>query len=109
MQPQKTRSTSPTTLKADPIVIRQGERTRLVFVPRIINNFNNPEACVSGYFVYEKKAQKDAWIPIQTLSLAKLKRGEGYTLDLDTKELHTLMRQLKEWYTFYEQQGVPTG
>ena len=107
-----TRSTSPVTAKTGAIILRGGgerDRIRLVFLPTIVDNPQNRAACVQGDFVYEKKAQKDAWIPLKTLRLSALKKGEGYTLHLDTHELLTLVDELHSRYQLHAQHGVPKG
>ena len=108
----ETRSTSQATVRTDPIILRGGgarDQTRLVFVPTLVRNPRNTAASVEGDFVWEKKAQKDAWIPLRTERLSSLKMGEGYCLHLDTGELLSLVNELQSRYQFYAQHGTPKG
>jgi len=104
-----TRSTSKNTAEVGPIPLRETERIRLVFVPTLVNNEASPEACVRGHFLYQKKTKRDAWNPVGTISLASLKTGEGYKLELHSQELLTLLRALGPLYRLYRQQGIPKG
>jgi Domain of unknown function (DUF4263) len=107
-----TRSTSPATAKANPIILRGGgerDRIRLVFVPMIVDNPSNPDACVQGDFVYEKKAQRDVWIPIKTVQLSALRQGEGYTLHLSTQELLKVVERVSSLYRLHADHGLPMG
>lgn len=92
-----------------PIVLREGERSRLVFVPTLVQNDKNPDAGVNGDFVYQRKAVKDTWIDVRTLPLNSLKNGEGYTLRLKAAELLTLYKSLGMAYGFREEKGTPRG
>jgi hypothetical protein len=108
----QTRSTSRATTKTDPIILRGGGRedqVRLVFMPTIVENPHNESACVNGDFVWEKKLQKDVWIPLKTERLSALKSGQGYCLHLNTNELLILVRELQARYLFHSQHGVPQG
>jgi len=104
-----TRSTSSKTTKVSEIVLRTGDITRLVFVPVMVPNEKNPLASVNGDFVYQKKARGDTWIPIKTLSLANLRKGEGYTLHLKSEELLKLHEHLEKVYSLRAQAGIPSG
>jgi hypothetical protein len=106
---RRTRATSSKTAKSDPVVLRPGERTRLVFIPMFVPSEDNPEAGVRGDFVFQKKALKDAWIDVRSIRLNSLKRGEGYHLDLDSAELLHLHESLKDIYSFRKEKGIPKG
>ena len=105
----RTRSTSPRTTKLDPIVLRQGELSRLVFIPVLVQNDKNPDAGLNGTFVYQRKAAADTWIDIRTIPLNSLKSGEGYALRLASAELLELFEQLQATYDFRKQKGTPKG
>jgi len=105
----RTRSTSPLTSKVDPIVLREGERSRLVFIPVLVKNDRNPDAGIDGAFVYQRKAGKDTWIDVRSISMTTLKSGEGYALKLRSAELLRLYESLKDLYQFREEKGVPRG
>lgn len=105
----RTRSTSLYTTTVPEIVLRDGDRTRLVFLPVLVENNMNRKAGVKGDFVYQRKLGKDTWVPIRTVPLSNLKAGEGYALNLSSAELLKLFDALKEIYTFREEVGVPRG
>ncbi len=104
-----TRSTSPKTAVSDPIELRRTDRVRLVFVPVLVENSAHPEACVDGYFVYQRKTVSDTWIPIQTVSLSTLRSNDGFKLELHADEVLNLYRGLELRYHIHKQHGVPKG
>ena len=80
-------STSARTADCTPIVLRATERVRLVFRPMLLVNDDQPHACIKGDFIYEKRPAGSAWMPANTLSLATVKSGEQYKLELHSGEL----------------------
>jgi len=94
MKQFETQSTSSVTAKVTPVVLRLGERTRLVFLPLLIDNPNDSRYCVKGTFVYQKKSQTQEWEPISDATLSSLKAGEGYQLELHSDELFRLVGEL---------------
>src|SRR5262249_52759317 len=105
----RTRSTSARTSKINEIVLREGKLSRLVFIPILVQNENNPAAGVSGDFVYQRKAAKDTWIDVRTIPLNSLRSGEGYTLNLKSEELLKLYDWLRVSYSFRQEKGTPSG
>jgi Domain of unknown function (DUF4263) len=104
-----TRSTSRSTAVCNPIVLREGEHVRLVFVPSLVDNEANPKACVDGQFLYERKAKSGRWLPVNTISLATLREGDAFKLTIHAQELLTLVEGLVPLYKFYDLRGVPKG
>src|SRR5580658_3502578 len=49
------RSTSRSSAGCNPIVLREGDQVRLVFLPTLVENPGNPKASVDGQFVYQRK------------------------------------------------------
>jgi hypothetical protein len=109
MKQFETRSTSAKTATVSPLVLRLGERVRLVFLPLLIDNPNDERHCVKGTFVYQKKLQTQEWEPISESTLSSLKAGEGYQLELHSKELFMLVGELVQLYPFYKQNGIQFG
>jgi hypothetical protein len=105
----RTVSTSRNTAGADPIVLRDGDQVRLVFIPTLIDNRQNPKASVDGYFIYQRKTASQRWVPVQTVALSTLKAGEGFKLALHGDELWKLFDGVVRLYNFYGQQGIPRG
>jgi hypothetical protein len=91
-------STSPRTAECTPIVLRETPRVRLVFRPLILVNDDNPRACIKGDFVYERRQASGEWLPANTVSLATVRAGEQYKLELHSGELLTLMSTLVPLY-----------
>jgi hypothetical protein len=106
----KTKSTSLRTAECEPIVLRQTDHIRLVFLPMLIDNPAAPEACVRGQFIYQKKLTRNQWGPVTApTSLSGLKAGETYKLELHSDELLRLLRELSSFYRIYRQHGIPRG
>ena len=63
------RSTSRSSAEAEPIVLRLKETVRLVFIPTVVENKQDPDACVKGTFVYQKKSKKNEWENIKDINL----------------------------------------
>lgn len=99
MEQLEASSTSSRTAECTPIVLRETPRVRLVFRPMILVNDENPRACIKGEFVYEKRQKtEDLWEPANTLSLATVKSGEQYKLELHSGELLELLSTLVPLY-----------
>lgn len=82
---------------------------RLAFVPAIVDNPGDPNSCVDGQFVYQRKALRDTWVDIRTDSLATLREGDEFKLTLHARELRTLLERLVPLYRLHRAQGVPKG
>jgi hypothetical protein len=109
MKEIQTQSTSTYSAECDPIVLRQTDRVRLAFLPTLVSNPADPQACVRGQFVYQKKLKGEQWGSAADASLAELKSGEGYKLDLHSAELLKLLRDLADLYRLYRQKGITRG
>ena len=59
--------------------------------------------------MFERKRLKDEFIIPAYDSLARLKAGEGYKLELKSQELLTLGLGVKKLYALHRQEGVPRG
>jgi len=102
-------STSAHSAICSDIVIRQSEIVRLVFRPEIVDNPRDPRACIRGTFIYQKKGKGSDWDDVRFTSLATLKKGEGYQLEIKSGELLPLLLQLGALYRLHRRQGVPQG
>jgi hypothetical protein len=69
MKEIETRSTSRRSALCSPIVLLESERVRLVFNPAVVDNERNPNACIDGEFIYQRKAASGRWINNRTASL----------------------------------------
>lgn len=108
-QPIHVKSTSRRTAEADPIVLRQGERSRLVFKPTLVANQRDPDAAVRGVFTYQRKGSKDEWEDVRDLDLSRLRKGESVQLELHSGEVLELFRGLAPLYEIVGEYGIPFG
>jgi hypothetical protein len=92
---------------ADAIVIRDKTTSRLIFLPEIHDNPNNPDACVSGTFVYQRKGKNDEWENEKTFDLSTLKKGEGAKWHLASAELLHFLREIYAVYRVYRREKIP--
>jgi hypothetical protein len=109
MKTVETRSTSRSSAGCTPIVLRDGEHVRLVFMPTLVDNPTNPKASVDGCFIYQRKARSGRWFSEKTVPLSTLKAGEVYKLALHAQELRTLVEGIARLYKLHEQLGIPPG
>jgi antiviral defense system Shedu protein SduA len=75
-------------------VLRDGDLTRLIFCPEMVDNEKNPEACLRGAFIYQKRGKNDEWADVETAALTTLKKGANYQLLIKSGELLHLMKSL---------------
>jgi len=90
-------------------LLREGPLVRLIFRPQLVENPNDPDACLKGRFIYQRKAKNDEWVDTDAPSLASLKRGEYFVLEIKSGEMLPLLRQLGALYRFHRKQGLPSG
>jgi Domain of unknown function (DUF4263) len=102
-------STSSHSAICSDIVLRQGERVRLLFRPEIVDNPSNPEARVRGKFLYQRKGDADSWDNFEAVPLSSLKKGEGFQLALHSDEVFILRRDFYELARLHREQGIPQG
>ncbi len=103
------RSTSPSSAEVHPLVIRPGDRTRLVFIPTLVDNENDQNAPVKATFAYQKKKPDDAWEPTAAINLATLRAGDGVKLILSAEETAKLYMYLQALYGLYDETGIRPG
>lgn len=110
MDQLETATTSSRTAECTPIVLRESARVRLVFRPMLLVNDAQPRACIKGEFVYERRAPGGDWQAANTRSLATVKTGEEYKLELHSAELLTLLETLGPLYKArWTEKGLPSG
>lgn len=91
------------------IVLRESDLVRLVFRPEIVENEGNPQACVRGTFIYQKRGKGEPWVDTPSESLSTLRKGDSYQLLIKSGELLKLLRQLGALYRLHWKQGIPAG
>jgi len=102
-------STSRDSAVASDLVIRDGERVRLIFRPELVNNEQDPSACVRGRFIYQKKRKNAKWEDENRRALSRLGTNEEYQLEIRSGELLQLLRDLGSLYRYGRAQGIPKG
>lgn len=100
-----TTSVSVDVVDTDPIVLRESNTRRLVFLPTIVER----DQPLRGTFVYQRKLKADEWEDIRGENLNSLKSGEGWALELRTAEVGTLMEGLLARKQLYERHGIQWG
>lgn len=60
-------STSSTTADASPIVLHETDLLRLMFIPKLVENQQDPAKPVSGKLLYEKKRKEKMTILFQVI------------------------------------------
>jgi hypothetical protein len=103
------RPTSKTTADVEPIVLRAGEKSRLVFRPVLVDNTNHPAASVRGFLCYQKKRLSDAWADVESIKLTSLRDGEGVRLEMKSEELLKLFEAIGSLYDIMRRDGLPTS
>lgn len=93
-------------VETDPIVLRQTETVRLVFLPMIVDV---PESPVRGYFVWQRKLKGDKWEDISGEALNRLKAGEGFKLELRSGEVGLLLDGIIARRKIYADHGIVFG
>lgn len=105
-------STSLKTAEVSPIVLKETERVKTKFEPKLIVNDKFPEKSVSGKLIYEKKRLSDEVFPsdIEKLSRKSVKVGELMEIALGTSETFNLYKGLEELYGLFRAMGqIPSG
>ncbi|GAA4058135.1 hypothetical protein [Amphibacillus indicireducens] len=102
-------STSADTAEGKDIVLRETRTTRLLFRPMIVNNDQNEEASVRGWFLFQRKRPGDLWEDYQEYDATKLKADEFFKLEIKAEEMLTLMTELDMYYKVYEDYGIQWG
>lgn len=103
-------STSLKTADASPIVLNKTEMIQTKFKPVLVENDKEPQKCVSGKLIHEKKRKVDGEFPTEKLTRQSVKVGEFIEISLGTSETYALFQGLKSLYGLYEDIGqTPMG
>lgn len=107
--------TSSRSAQATPFYLREPSAiTRLYFEPTLVRNPKDPESCVRGKLIYERKGKNDASFPLeqdkQAIPKDDVKKGDALVLELNSEEIRTLYLELQKRYAVYESMGgIPYG
>jgi hypothetical protein len=75
----------------------------------IVDNPGNSPAAVKGTFIFQRKGPRDAWEDLPREPLTSLKKGECYSLALDSAETLELFQILRDLYQLHSENGIPVG
>lgn len=107
MTKMKVTRTSSDSATCEPIVLRHGEATRLVFSPVIVKNQRDRLRPVKGELLWQRRAKGDEWEDEASLKLTTMQAGSGVKLVLSTDELHLLTLTVRGLYGFFWKNGLP--
>jgi hypothetical protein len=82
-------------------------RTRLVFIPMLVDNATHAEATIRGTFAYQRKRVVGQWEEPAAIKLNQLLAGEGVRLELSASEVSRLYRFLAALYRQTNEHGIP--
>ena len=108
MTKAKITQTGPDSAVVEPIVLRPGERTRMVFKPQIVNNKQDENKPVKGHILWQKRGKPEAeeeWADEAHLKLSQMTADSGIKLELNTDELYQLTQAVRGLYGVYWKHG----
>lgn len=100
----KITKTGPDSAVVEPIVLRPGQTTRLVFKALVVNNKHDELKPVRGDLVWQRRKpseQEEEWIDESHLRLTSMTAGSGVKLELTTDELYLLTQAVRGLYGVY--------
>lgn len=80
-------STSNKTIQAKALVLRENEKYRMQYIPKIVDRGDNWSNSIKGSIVVQKKLNTEKWSNIKEINLTKLKAGEWVKMNLESSEL----------------------
>lgn len=103
-------STSRVTADVTPIILNETDSLRTSFVPTLIDNDKEPDCCVDGKFVHERKQKKSSEFPSEKISRKTVRVGDVMELSLSSSETKKLYDGLTNLYKLHKDLGyVPLG
>ena len=100
--------TGPDSAVVEPIVLRPGDLTRMVFKPQIVNNKQDENKPVRGHVLWQKRGGSEVgeeWVDEAHLKLTHMTAGSGIKLELNTDELYLLTQAVRGLYGVYWKHG----
>lgn len=100
--------TGPDSAVVEPIVLRPGDLTRMVFKPQIVNNKQDGNKPVKGHILWQKRGKSEAgeeWVDETHTKLSHMTAGSGIKLELSTDELYLLTQAVRGLYGVYWKHG----
>src|SRR4051812_29492607 len=111
MPTAKITRTSADSAVVEPLTLRPGKTTRLVFKPEIVKNKKDERKPVRGALLWQRRSQKgqdEEWADEAHLKLTNLQAGSGVKLELTTDELYLLTQVVRGLYgVFWKHKQLP--
>src|SRR5437879_3860596 len=108
MPKAKITQTGPDSATVEPLVLRPGEMTRLVFRPQLVNNKQDENKPVTGHLLWQRRSPSEQgaeWVDESHLKLTYLTAASGIKLELSTEELYLLTQMVRGLYGVYWKHG----
>ncbi len=108
MPKAKITQTGPDSAVVEPLVLRPGEATRLVFRPQVVNNKQDENKPVKGRLIWQRRGMSERgeeWVDESHFNLSEMTAGSGIKLDLNTDELYLLTQIVRGLYGVYWKHG----
>src|SRR4051794_2681905 len=108
MTKAKITQTGPDSAVVEPIVLRPGDLTRMVFKPQIVKNKQDENKPVKGHVLWQKRGKSEAgeeWADEAHTKLSHMTAGSGIKLELSTDELYLLTQAVRGLYAVYWKHG----
>lgn len=79
--------TSNKTIAAKALVLRENEKYRMLYIPKIVDRGDDWNNSITGSVVVQKKLNIEKWSHIKEINLTNLKAGEWVKMNLESSEL----------------------
>lgn len=79
--------TSNKTIAAKALVLRENEKYRMLYIPKIVDRGDDWSNSIRGSVVVQKKLNTEKWSHIKEINLTNLKAGEWVKMNLESSEL----------------------
>lgn len=80
-------STSNKTIEVKALVLRENEKLRMLYIPKIVDKGNGWNNSIEGSVVVQRKMKTEKWSHIKEINLTNLKAGEWVKMNLSSSEL----------------------
>jgi len=108
MPKAKITQTGPDSATVEPMVLRPGDLSRMVFKPQLVNNKQDENKPVKGRLLWQRRSpseQGQEWADESSIKLSEMTAGSGVKLDLSTEELYLLTQIVRGLYVVYWKHG----
>lgn len=105
----KTVSTSASSADVSDVVLRDGDRRRLIFRATLVRNPRDAAASVRGTLIYQAKRAEDRWVDIDSLNLTHIRADEWTKVELKSEEVLKLYTAVSSLYAHMRERGIIYG